>query len=439
MNGKLKKLACLMGVLSGLTFSACGLFPKSTLISAPAEASSLSHTERTEEFANFVTSVNAFSSRFASTIYKAEPNEDEFAVSPISVFMGLSLAAECGEGETQSEILSALGVSLQDLRTHTGTLFRSLTKTHKANGVFGDKTTGMLKPANSIWLDESISVNKTCTQTLAEKYYCYSYLADFMNAPQSAGKAIQKFIKDQTNGQIDEYWHFPPSTAFVLINTLYLKDVWEYDGSNSRLTDKEYTFTCLDGEVEREKFLQRDYVMGRAHEGEKFTSFYTSTYHGYKIKFILPKDGYSLSEVFTEQTLNEVNGVTDYRAEDHENLIRYYTRCLFPTFDADFDNEIRFVLEKEFGIKNMFDRERADFSPLVNGQTWCDGVRHTAELNVDRKGIEGSAVTVIPGAGAPGPDEYEEVYLDYVVDRAFGFVITDSYGVNLFSGIIGEI
>ena len=87
----------------------------------------------------------------------------------------------------------------------------------------------------------------------------------------------------------------------------------------------------------------------------------------------------------------------------------------------------------------MFDRESADFSPLVNGQTWCDGVLHTAEINVDRRGIEGAAVTVIPGAGAPGPDEYEEVYLDYVVDRAFGFIITDSYGVNLFSGIVGEI
>ena len=438
MNGKLKKLACLTGVLSGLTFSACA-FPKSTLISEPAKASSLSYKERTEEFTSFLTSVNAFSSRFSSTMYEAEPNEDEFVVSPISVFMGLSLAAESSTGETQSEILSALGVSLQDLRTHTGTLFRSLTNTHKASGVFGDKVTGMLKPANSIWLDESISVNKSCTDILAEKYYCYSYLADFMNSPQSAGKLIQKFIKEQTNGQIDEYWHFPPSTAFVLINTLYLKDVWEYDGSNSPLTEQEYDFTCLDGEVEHEKFLKRDYVKGRAYEGETFTSFYTSTYHGYKIKFILPKDGYSLNEAFTEQTLNEVNGVTDYRAEDHENLIRYYTRCLFPTFDADFDNEVRIVLEKEFGISRMFDKEKAEFSPLVNGQTWCEGIRHTAEINVDRKGIEGTAVTVIPGAGAPGPDEYEEVYLDYVVDRAFGFIITDSYGVNLFSGIIGGI
>jgi hypothetical protein len=58
---------------------------------------------------------------------------------------------------------------------------------------------------------------------------------------------------------------------------------------------------------------------------------------------------------------------------------------------------------------------------------------------VDRRGIEGAAVTYIPMAGAPGPGEYERVYLDFIVDRAFGFVITDRNDITLFSGVVNEI
>ena len=32
-----------------------------------------------------------------------------------------------------------------------------------------------------------------------------------------------------------------------------------------------------------------------------------------------------------------------------------------------------------------------------------------------------------------------EVYHDYIVDRAFGFVITDSYGAVLFSGVVNSV
>ena len=45
----------------------------------------------------------------------------------------------------------------------------------------------------------------------------------------------------------------------------------------------------------------------------------------------------------------------------------------------------------------------------------------------------------MPNAGAAGPGEYKEVYHDYIVDRAFGFVIIDSYGAVLFSGVINSI
>jgi hypothetical protein len=60
-------------------------------------------------------------------------------------------------------------------------------------------------------------------------------------------------------------------------------------------------------------------------------------------------------------------------------------------------------------------------------------------LEVNRKGIEGAAVTIIPGAGAPGPDEYEDVYVDFLVNKAFGFILTDPYNTIIFAGVIYSI
>ena len=38
-----------------------------------------------------------------------------------------------------------------------------------------------------------------------------------------------------------------------------------------------------------------------------------------------------------------------------------------------------------------------------------------------------------------GPDGWESVYYDLVVDRAFGFIITDRFDTTLFAGVVGNI
>ena len=66
-------------------------------------------------------------------------------------------------------------------------------------------------------------------------------------------------------------------------------------------------------------------------------------------------------------------------------------------------------------------------------------VIHKCALEVNKRGIEGAAVTAVIGDGAAGAPIYQNVYHDYVVDRAFGFVVTDGYGTVLFSGVVNTI
>ncbi|MBQ8374743.1 MAG: hypothetical protein IJX98_04090 [Clostridia bacterium] len=438
MNGKGKRslfrllALTLCGAAAGL--SACTL-PISNCLAEPTEAQTLAWSDYgAEEFTSFRQKADGFAAAFAEA---AKTERGNFTVSPASVFMGLSLAAECAAGQTREELLSVLGVSYEELTNNIGTLYRALNREHKTNATVGNNVRGLLKTTNSVWLAEGVSFRRECIDRLASDYYCYSYSADFAGKNANANQAVRDFVKEQTNGLIDRAFDISEETLFTLVNTLYLKDVWNTYGDDIAMTSVAYEFANANGSTKSVKLLQDGYIGGRAYESERFTYFFATTYHGYQIKFMLPKDGYAASEIFTKENLAEMNAVQDFGAVDEENRIKYYTRCLFPEYTASYDENIKSVLQS-LGVETLFD-VRCDLSSLTDDGAYCGEVRHITNLKVDRKGIEGAAVTVIPGAGAPGPDDYEEVYEDFVVDRAFAFLITDPYDITLFSGVVNEI
>ena len=71
----------------------------------------------------------------------------------------------------------------------------------------------------------------------------------------------------------------------------------------------------------------------------------------------------------------------------------------------------------------------------------CTKVQHVTDLTVDKTGIEGAAVTVIENdaSALPPLPQRKKVYADCVLDRAFGFVITDRNNVQLFTGAVNKI
>ena len=135
-----------------------------------------------------------------------------------------------------------------------------------------------------------------------------------------------------------------------------------------------------------------------------------------------------------------MNTVKDFDAEDEENLKRYHTRCLFPEYKSEYNGDVKGILQQQFGITSLFEEEACDFTALTDYKpAFCSGVIHQTSLEVNRKGIEGAAVTIIPGATSPGPDEYENVYVDFIVNKAFGFILTDAYNTVIFSGVVESI
>ena len=108
-------------------------------------------------------------------------------------------------------------------------------------------------------------------------------------------------------------------------------------------------------------------------------------------------------------------------------------------FDAESNISLVDSLKKK-GINEVFDKNKADFSPISNTDLYCDSVIHSTKLGVDRKGIIGAAATVVMlGAASPFREEKIKVTEEFIVDRAFGYLVSDSSERVLFSGVINKI
>lgn len=393
-----------------------------------------------EDYLALLASAEKFAARFAPEAVKLS-QESNVAVSPISVYMALALSEICAANETQREIQTALFTSHEILSGQLGNLYCGLNReAYDDGGLLVSK----LALANSIWVQQNYPVRTECLKTLAENAYCSSYSADFASDNKAANAAVRDYIKEQTRGLIDQDFKLSDDTRVALINALYLKDVWDTLSGELSYMETEQEFMQGDGTVECVPFLNGTYEAATPFETETFRHFFLQTRSGYRLKFLVPKDGHTAEEIFTEDNLRLIAGMKDYYymddRDDHYGSgdeIFYYTRCLFPKFEATFNERIEQVLEN-MGIRRLFMPQGCDLSTLSDDpMLYMKEVQHVAKLKVDEKGVEGAAVTIMEGAG--GAASRKEVYLDFFVDRAFGFILTDRSGATLFSGIVREV
>lgn len=439
MKAKFKSIltfAC--AAACALSFTACSPNGEygNTLLGEPKKVESVEYSElNTDDYKAFKNGVDKFAADFAAHTYADYKKQDNFAVSPISVYMALALSAQCAAGDTRQEIVDAMGVSYEQLIANFSTLYRSLEVEHKIQ----DKVTGRLDLTNSIWVNEGTKVKQACINSLSDDFYAYSYSADFAHHNSVANKAVRDFVNKQTKGLIDKDFKLSDKTLFTLINTVYLKSIWNTDGDELPLTRDKYDFTTKNGSVKNVKLLQGYYNSGRVVEFDAFSTFYTTTEHGYTIKFILPDDGFTVDQVFTSDNIAAVNAITSYNEYNDENTECYITRVLFPEYKCKYDEDIADILREKFDINMLFNANSCDFSTLSDEHGYCEKVRHVTDLTVNKKGIEGAAVTLEPMAGNAAPPEIVIVKKDFVVNKAFGFIITDWDNTTLFSGVVNNI
>ena len=95
------------------------------------------------------------------------------------------------------------------------------------------------------------------------------------------------------------------------------------------------------------------------------------------------------------------------------------------------------MFENDFNVKSIFapGQHLTGLTDIDN--LFVESIIHQTKLKVDETGIEGAAVTiVVMGDESAGP--IIELH-DFVINRAFGYLLTDSFGNVLFSGVVNTI
>lgn len=393
-----------------------------------------------DSFDNYIDSVIDFSAEYsASCLSQFKPSNNENTLfSPLTAYSVLAMASEATGGTTSEEILKALKADKNTLSEHYRSVFNCISREDRAETFLGDGSLSYkLHLSNSIWLDENVDFEENTVNSLADYYGAYSIQEDFKRNSTKANKDVTNFIKKETNNFLNVNLNLDSETLFVMLSCLYLKDLWNYDGSDISLADGAFDFKQGDSTIVNTKLMHKGYRISKIYRDEQFSSFYVSTYHNTNIYFILPNDGVDAVDVMSSDNIAKALK-EGYEGVDEENKIVYHSSCSFPAYEAEFDKDVTPVLKK-MGINSLFDEP--DFMPLTKSAVYISQVRHVNKLKVDRKGIEGASIMAIVGAGAVGPMEgYTDVFEDFVVDKAFGFVVTTGYPkIPLFSGVVNTI
>ena len=369
--------------------------------------------------------IETFSAKLMNYVKEDYYEEDaDLLISPISIYLAFVMQYECLTNEDKVKLRDFLCVTEEDINL-TKDLLDSLL-------ISGDKVA--LDIFNSIWLNSGLDqdYNPDILESLGKKYYTNVIEANFLTDNQTANKALRQYVKEKTRGLIDNDYDIDETVSYLLVNALYVEDIW----SSKEFTQKSETFTKEDGFEKVTMFNISEYHTGKPEKEEKYTFQRIISENGFVLSFILPNDGYTIGDVYNEETIKLVNNYI-YNYVDSSLLEKYYTRCIFPSFEIGSDIEIQNTIVEHYDIDFMFNSFK---NLLTDNHTFIDRVIHQTKLEINKNGFKGAAVTIIDNkATSAGVQIYKDIYFDFLVNKPFGIILSSSNGVIIFTGIVNNI
>ena len=147
--------------------------------------------------------------------------------SPLNVYMALAMLAAVTDGQTQGQILDALGAdSLDELQTRAALLWQE-------NSWDDGLVTSLL--ANSIWLQDGYEYNEDTLKKLGEEFFASAFSGEM--GSEDYNKQLQSWLNDNTGGLLTEQAgsvQLRPETVLALVSTIYYSAQWSdqfYEGS----------------------------------------------------------------------------------------------------------------------------------------------------------------------------------------------------------------
>ena len=358
-------------------------------------------------------------------------HEGENAIySPVSLWSALVLAAQCASGDTQRELLSALGVSDADT-------LRALMR-HVWLMLYTDDGRDALTLANSVWLSDAAQGHyvQDTLAVLADELFSSVYSVPMGTA--EADQAITAWISDQTHGLIGNSGPVVETKALtlaVLASSLYYRAGWT-DEFYEDFTEED-TFTSAGGQESRVDFMHKTVSDGLFLDREGYQAAYLPTRLG-EMVFVLPDEGVTPESLLEDPEFLSGLKFVDPRWEHADPTTAAHwgeIQWSVPKFDVNSNLDLLDTL-KNLGVTGLLDPDRSDLSNLTDIPAYLSQALQLARVKVDEEGVEAAAVTILMmDAGSAMPPEDSEIC---DLDRPFLFVVR-SQDLPLFVGVVNQV
>lgn len=331
--------------------------------------------------------------------------EKNVLISPVSVMAALSMTINGAEGDTLTQMETALG---RDKDALNQWYERDIVKAgnasvHLANGLF-------LKD------DPELTVKEAFIQTVEKWYEKTDILITSFN--EYSVDHINQYVQDNTDGMIQNILNEMPQEAIMyLVNALAFEAQWANPYNEYQVSEQ--IFTTEDGREQTVELMYAEETYAYV-ENELVTGFLKDYTGGrYAFAALLPKEGLSVEELADSLSGDAVADLFSYRWEGK-------VLTALPKFQTEFDVEMHEVL-RGIGMTDAFDPCKADFSGLATyagGNIFINRVLHKSFISVGEQGTRAGAATVMEMAAgeAMAPEEIKEV----ILNRPFLYMIWDT-------------
>lgn len=337
-------------------------------------------------------------------ILKFMPDDKNYMVSPFSLKMAMSLAANGANGITKDEILTAFGIdNLDSYNTAAKELIERYEGTSSVK----------LNVANSIWLNKDVA-GKDIKFTdeykkLVSEYY--KGTASEEDAKNIAMK-INSWVEKKTNNKIKNL--LPEGDAkflSVLVNTIYFKGEWAEQFEE--YATKEEDFTDRNGKVEKTDFM---------HKTERYRFYEDENMKMVRVPYKGGKTAMYLVLPTNEDKMDIATAL--------DNMNSYKIRLSFPKFKTEYSLSFKEIL-KHIGIEKAFEKREAEFDEVMfkgvkeGENVYVDDVLQKTFIEVDENGTEAAAATAVIMNEATSIGPSMEEIKEFKADRPFIYFIRD--------------
>lgn len=403
---KYKIVALILAVL--VLFSGCKKPPEEMLyVEAvyPAKSDGYSSSLKHEEPIDFYKSITPTLLSYGN---------DNCVTSPFSLYIALSMLAECTEGDSQKQLLNILGSdTLQN-------------NTKMAYDLFAASNVKDTKFATSLWLDAEVTPTDQLSQTLSTKLMTSLYTADF--ADDSTKTKIAEWINKNTDNLLQSATkdlQFDANTFMAILSTVYFDGKWKSAFKKDNTAPD--TFFAKTGEVTAD-FMNETSEYGLVYEFSDSTAVTKRFSNGCEMAFILPNEDKTPADVINNgEFYNFLTDETYYES--------YEINLSVPKFDITTDTDFIEGI-KSLGITDIFSEQTSDFTPLgLKNKGYINKMQQMNRITVSEDGVKAASGITIGGSLKGEAPVLEKI--DFKLNRPFVFMVMVG-SVPLFVGTVAN-